>query len=141
MNAAFVFCNGKLTVYLKGELDHHAAKEIRTRIDGEILRRKPEILGLDFQKVTFMDSSGLGLVMGRYKLMAESGGKIVIENPPSHIKKVMHIAGISKLATIVFTDKNKTDIKKSKKEEQENEACKGQDNKSDENTVSGVVAE
>ena len=52
---------------------------------------------MDFGAVTFMDSSGIGLVMGRYKLMRDFCGRIIIENAPRSIKKVMRMAGIEKL--------------------------------------------
>lgn len=114
MSAGFVFYKKTLTVYIQGELDHHSAKEIRSRIDGEILRREPNFLELDFSAVTFMDSSGIGLVMGRYKIMSERGGKVVILNPTPPIKKVMLISGIGKLAKIVNTPKeveNKQEVR------------------------------
>lgn len=124
MSAAFVFFKETLTVYIQGELDHHSAKEIRSRIDGEILRRNPKFLELDFQKVTFMDSSGIGLVMGRYKIMSEKGGKVIVLNPTPPIKKIMMISGISKLAKIVNC-KEKTDCKTEpvKTEVKKVEAC------------------
>ena len=59
----------------------------------------PEILVLDFKDVTFMDSSGIGLVMGRYKLMQSMDGELRIQNVSSHMKKVMRLAGLDKLAT------------------------------------------
>ena len=60
--------NGKiLTAYLDGEIDHHSAKNMRETIDAAIAELMPEMLVLDFKDVSFMDSSGIGLVMGRYK--------------------------------------------------------------------------
>ena len=56
---------------------------------------------LDFSRVTFMDSSGIGLVMGRYKLMTERGGKCVVADPPAYISRVMRISGINRLCEIV----------------------------------------
>ena len=58
-------------------------------------------LVLDFSRVTFMDSSGIGLVMGRYKLMTERGGKCVVADPPAYISRVMRISGINRLCEIV----------------------------------------
>jgi len=66
----------------------------------EIERCRPESLVLDFGEVTFMDSSGIGLVMGRYKVIKEIGGRVTLRNTPAHIKKVMRLAGIDKLAVI-----------------------------------------
>ena len=59
-----------LTAYLSGDIDHHTAGEIRELIDSKAEQVRPQTLNLDFKDVTFMDSSGIGLVMGRYKLRA-----------------------------------------------------------------------
>lgn len=85
---------------LSGEIDHHSAKEIRSDIDLAIDRHRPNRLILDFDGVTFMDSSGIGLVMGRYKAVKLCGGCIIIENTGSQIKKVMRLAGLDRLAVI-----------------------------------------
>lgn len=142
MSAGFVFYKETLTVYIQGELDHHTAKEIRFRIDNEIKRREPRFLELDFSGVTFMDSSGIGLVMGRYKIMSEREGKVVILNPPPPIKKVMMISGIGKLARIInCKEKVIEDGEKIKTEVKKLEACKQGYSKQNENSVSGAVAE
>ena len=86
--------------HLSGEIDHHSAKEIRGDIDLAIERCRPSRLILDFDGVTFMDSSGLGLVMGRYKAVKLCGGCVIIENTGSQIKKVMRLAGLDRLAVI-----------------------------------------
>lgn len=86
-----------IIAYLSGEIDHHLAKNIREKIDSAVERIIPEHLALDFGSVTFMDSSGIGLVMGRYKLMQALGGTVSVENVPASLKKVMDIAGVSKL--------------------------------------------
>lgn len=85
---------------LSGEIDHHSARGIRTEIDYAVREKQPQELVLDFSDVGFMDSSGIGLVMGRYKLMQELNGKVIVRNPPSHIKKVMRLSGIDRLAVI-----------------------------------------
>ncbi len=87
-------------MFLSGDLDHHSAAQIRGQIDDEIQSDKTEELFLDFAEVGFMDSSGIGLVLGRYKLMARGGGRVVIENPPPSIKKVMRLAGLATLVGI-----------------------------------------
>lgn len=88
-----------LITYLTGEIDHHSAKNIREEIDAEIMLNKPEVLVMDFKNVGFMDSSGIGLVMGRYKIVQENGGKIIVQNTSSPIKKVMRLAGLDRIAT------------------------------------------
>ena len=86
-----------VTAYISGEIDHHNAAGLRSKIDDAAENAYPELLILDFGGVTFMDSSGIGLVMGRYKLMKNLSGEIIIRNAPKAIKKVMRMAGIEKL--------------------------------------------
>jgi len=89
-----------VTVYLTGEIDHHSAREIREEIDRSLESNQPKLLVMDFKNVGFMDSSGIGLVMGRYKLMQTMDGTVKVVNTPNHIKKVMKLAGLDKLAAI-----------------------------------------
>lgn len=97
MPASIDIDESSVTVYLSGEIDHHNAAELRKEIDSAVERAYPQVLILDFGAVSFMDSSGIGLVMGRYKLMKNLSGRVVIENAPGFIKKVMKMAGIEKL--------------------------------------------
>lgn len=87
-----------LTARIIGDIDHHSAKEMRETIDGAVLKGQVRELEIDFRDVTFMDSSGIGLVMGRYKLMQELGGTLHLVNVASHLKKVMVLAGLDRLA-------------------------------------------
>ena len=89
-----------MTAYLMGEIDHHSAKAIREEIDETAGRAHPEELILDFKDVTFMDSSGIGLVMGRYALMQELGGTLRVTGQSAHIRKVMKLAGLDRLAVM-----------------------------------------
>lgn len=89
-----------VTVYLIGEIDHHSAKAIREQIDAAIEFNMPSLLILDFGGVSFMDSSGIGLVMGRYRNLQKNGAALNIINLPSNIYKVMKLSGIEKLAKI-----------------------------------------
>lgn len=99
--------SGNLTVaYLIGELDHHTAEEIRNKIDNEISLVKPNHLILDFKNITFMDSSGIGLVMGRYRLMQNHKGTVEIRNVTPQTKKIMELAGLGRIA-IINEDKEK----------------------------------
>ncbi|MCD7822829.1 MAG: STAS domain-containing protein [Oscillospiraceae bacterium] len=91
-----------LTAKITGEIDHHSAKWLRTDIDTAINGSKPKLLRLDFSGVTFMDSSGVGLVMGRSLGMKEIGGRVELVNMPPYIEKVMAIAGMDKLTGTSF---------------------------------------
>ena len=67
---------GTLAAYLTGEIDHHAAQSLRREIDAQIDDRLPELLTLDFSGVTFMDSSGVGLILGRGRHIGALGGRM-----------------------------------------------------------------
>ncbi len=94
------YLDNTVTAHIVGEIDHHNAAHLRKEIDFAIEKHKPEELILDFDEVTFMDSSGIGLVMGRFKVTHEYGGKIIVANTSTQIKKVMRLAGLDKLASI-----------------------------------------
>lgn len=86
-----------VVAYLSGEIDHHFASQIRNSIDIAVHENRPSLLVLDFGGVSFMDSSGIGLVMGRYRLVKEYGGKIRLQNTPPHIARVMKLSGVDRL--------------------------------------------
>lgn len=92
--------NELLTVYLCGELDHHTAEPVREIIDEEIAKGKPKVLRLDFLEVDFMDSSGVGLVMGRYKKLREYGGTVELCNMGQAVTRIMKLSAIEKIAKI-----------------------------------------
>ncbi|MGN1133452.1 MAG: anti-sigma factor antagonist [Oscillospiraceae bacterium] len=94
----------RMTAKIYGDIDHHSAKYLREEIDMKIDENHPLALIIDFSKVTFMDSSGIGLVMGRYKKLKAFGGEVFIANPPTYIKKVMNIAGINEICRIITTE-------------------------------------
>ncbi len=85
---------------LSGELDHCSARNIRSAVDLELMKRLPCTLVIDLSRLSFMDSSGIGLIIGRYKLMQELGGRVVIEGASPGIAKLLRLAGISKLCSI-----------------------------------------
>lgn len=89
-----------VTAYLSGELDHHAAKEMREVIDNAVELNMPTLLVLDFKNISFMDSSGIGLVMGRYRNLQKSGAELHISGTSPNIYKVLKLAGIEKLAKL-----------------------------------------
>jgi len=100
MPVKFDTSNHKMTAYLSGEIDHHNAQTLREAIDAELCRARPGTLRLDFGGVSFMDSSGVGLVMGRFKALGAYGGKLELANLPGQISKVMRLSGIEKIAKI-----------------------------------------
>ena len=90
----------RLIALLEGEIDHHRAKEIRAAVDCAVREQLPPVVVLDFGRVTFMDSSGIGLIMGRAHLMEETGGTLEIHNPSAQIRKVMRLSGADRFAVI-----------------------------------------
>lgn len=89
--------NGRLTVFLTGEIDHHTARPTREKTDETLFKAKPKELILDFSGVTFMDSSGVGLVMGRYKNAAALGCKTAVRGLRERDKKILMMSGLTRL--------------------------------------------
>ena len=96
-NCIFEFCDGELRVVLHGEINHHGVAPIREAIDEKILEFRPQNLVLDLADAPFMDSSGLGLIMGRYQRMQELGGTLTVANPSAGHQKIFELAGLNKL--------------------------------------------
>ena len=97
---ALKWANGRLTVLVRGEVDHHSAKGLREEIDHAMYLYRPETLALDLSGVDFMDSSGLGLILGRYTKLNVLGGKLVVARPTPEIRKLLQLAGADKLFLI-----------------------------------------
>ena len=91
---------GTLIIYLDGDIDHHNARSVRQKIDSKLFIQRPRELVLDLSKVSFMDSSGLGLILGRYTKSAELGILFRITNPNRQIKKILDLAGIHRLIRV-----------------------------------------
>ena len=89
-----------LQIEFTEEIDHHSSGKIRKRLDYEIQRFMPKKVIFDFQKVFFMDSAGIGLVIGRYKITSMYGGILEINNVRPKIKKVFEMSGIHKIVAV-----------------------------------------
>lgn len=87
----------KMVIYLSGEIDHHTAREIREGIDRLIITHRPKTFILDLEGIDFMDSSGLGLVLGRYKKIKETGADMYISNADDRTMRILKMAGVDKL--------------------------------------------
>ena len=90
----------KLVVSLIGELDHHSAEEVRVKIDDRIDRDNIKKVILNFSGVTFMDSSGIGVVIGRYKKMQNRSGKLCVSDINRTVNKVFEISGMYKIIDV-----------------------------------------
>ncbi len=93
---------GQLAVRIRGEIDHHTAVEVRQGIDTLLFERRPRRLLLDLSAVSFMDSSGLGLIMGRLSVMRELGGELVVWNPSREVLRIVTLAGMERLVRIEY---------------------------------------
>lgn len=91
---------GTLVVYLEGDIDHHNARNARQKIDAKLFIQRPSELVLDLSKVSFMDSSGLGLILGRYTKAMELGIPFKVINPNRQIKKILDLAGLERMVKI-----------------------------------------
>ncbi|MGL4452539.1 MAG: anti-sigma F factor antagonist [Sarcina sp.] len=89
-----------LIVELSGELDHHSAQEVRVKIDDRLDRFDIKKLVFDFSEVSFMDSSGIGVIIGRYKKISVRGGIVAIASVSGSIKRIFELSGIFKVIKV-----------------------------------------
>ncbi len=99
--------NGTLEIAVSGEIDHHNARSLRGKIDEKIYLYRPQRVSLDVSEVTFMDSSGLGLILGRFTLTRELGGEFCVVNPNDSVAKILELAGTSRLIPIIKSNAEK----------------------------------
>lgn len=89
-----------LTVELCAEIDHHTARRIREKIDAELFLKKPEVLILDFSGVGFMDSSGLGLILGRCSVAEGIGAKVRVSGATAQLMRLIRLSGLEKIKNL-----------------------------------------
>ena len=87
----------RVTAAISGDIDHHAARDLREALDAMIAVSQPELLILDLAEVGCMDSSGIGLILGRLKNVRECGGNIIIKKCRSNIAAVIKLSGLAEL--------------------------------------------
>ena len=100
MNLTSFLQDHRLTIALKGEIDHHSAKQMMEQIGRKIDQYLPLTCVLDFREVSFMDSSGIAMVIFVLRRERELGGKVYLQNVPQQPLKVLQAAGIEKIAEI-----------------------------------------
>ena len=93
-----------LTIYLPSEVDHHNAEEMRTNADTLIERNHIKFVIFDFEMTDFMDSSGIGVIMGRYKIIRLVGGEVWAVHANARIKKILTMSGMTKIMQIYEED-------------------------------------
>ena len=89
-----------LILKMTEELDHHTVEKLRRKSDYEIERYIPRKVIFDFNQVSFMDSAGIGLILGRYKNVSMLGGRLEVTNVSGQVFKILNMSGISKLIDI-----------------------------------------
>ena len=94
MNINYVKKDKLLVVEITEEIDHHVAEKIRRKVDDEITRYMHIF---DFSRVPFMDSAGIGMLIGRYKMMKLIGGNLEIVNISKTLKRILEMSGINKI--------------------------------------------
>ncbi len=87
----------QMTAELSGDIDHHAARAIRQELDRAIAHSQPGLLIIDMEKVGFMDSSGIGLILGRMRAVRAYGGDMIIRNAAAETAAVIRLSGLSGL--------------------------------------------
>ena len=89
--------NGNLVVKIAGEIDHHSAEKIRQEAEREFYRVGAKNMVFDFAHVGFMDSSGIGMIIGRYKEVKKVGGKVFAINIGPEISRIFDMSGLRKI--------------------------------------------
>ena len=92
-----------LIIRVGGEIDHHSAVSVRLEMDEKILAMRPARVLLELSAVDFMDSSGLGLIMGRFALVKKYGGELCVLDPSPAVMKIMRLAGMERMVTVLKT--------------------------------------
>lgn len=99
-DSEFLIKENILIVRLSGELDHHEAKQLREKWQTVLFENDVHHVIVNFSEVTFMDSSGLGVILGRYKEVLQLGGKLVICSVNQSIKRLFEMSGILKIVQL-----------------------------------------
>ncbi|MBQ9267256.1 MAG: anti-sigma factor antagonist [Clostridia bacterium] len=89
--------NRELTIKFSGEIDHHTCDVIKVKSDYEIQKYMPKKVVFDFKDVKFMDSSGIGMLIGRYKQILRIGGQAEMVHTSKDIKRIFEMSGIFKI--------------------------------------------
>ena len=105
-NVTISLFSGKMTAKISGEIDHHTACALRRQIDDSFARSDAASLTLEMSDVHFMDSSGLGLILGRYSKVSAAGGAFCVLDPSKEVRRVLDIAGAARLIDVRTSKKS-----------------------------------
>lgn len=87
----------RVEVFLEGELDHCSAQSIRRELDRVLEDHSVRHLILDMEKMDFMDSSGIGVILGRYRTLAGRGGTVAVRNMNAHVRRIFILSGMHQI--------------------------------------------
>ena len=105
MKITYIKKDKRLIFEIEEDIDECCVQKIRRRIDNEIQRYMPKEVIFDFSNVSFMDSAGIGLIIGRYKLINMIGGELKIANVNTQIQKIFEMSGLLRLIPVKQKDK------------------------------------
>ena len=91
----------RLIVRIDGELDHFCAQSVRRDLDALLLDRSVRTLILDFSSLTFMDSSGIGVVLGRYRLLCLRGGSVALMHLTPQVRRIYDLSGMAQIIPVI----------------------------------------
>ena len=100
MNIKYEPSNKTLFFEITEEIDHYMVEKLRRKADDEIIRLLPRKIVFDFSNVTFMDSAGIGLILGRYKMIKMLGGSLELINVSPKLNKIFELSGVTKIMSL-----------------------------------------
>ena len=100
MNTRYEPDKKELFFEITEEIDHYMVEKLRRKADDEIIRLLPRKIIFDFNNVTFMDSAGIGLILGRYKMIKMLGGSLEVINVSPKLKKIFELSGVTKIMSL-----------------------------------------
>lgn len=100
MSNSYTISGSILTIHLPAEIDHHSSEQLRKETDLLVQRKNIHTLFFDFSDTVFMDSSGIGMLIGRYKLMRFLGGSVAAIHVKERMQKILMLSGIYKIIDI-----------------------------------------
>ena len=101
MEADFKVIDNYLMIKMPREVDHHMAGAICRKADAFLMSEKVSNIVFDFEATKFMDSSGIGIIAGRYKKIAYLGGKVFAVHADSQIRRILYISGLNKMIEVL----------------------------------------
>ncbi len=108
----FKVINNYLMIRLPDEIDHHKSVDISSKADRYIMSGRVENVVFDFERTSFMDSSGIGIILGRYKKVSCFGGKVYAVNADSRIRRILLMSGLENMVEIMDAKKAYGEVEK-----------------------------